>query len=79
LCPCGAKLRDGWDLIEPGLYHDLREAYRLRNLADYGTREEERILHDVAESIFLKAAYFVAMTESFLKGAGGELEAGQNT
>jgi hypothetical protein len=48
-------------------------------LAVYGTREEDRILHDAAESIFLKAAYFVAKAEEFLKGAGGELEAGQNT
>jgi uncharacterized protein (UPF0332 family) len=65
--------------IEPGLYDDLREAYRLRKLDVYGTREEDRILHDVAESIFLKATYFVAMAESFLKAAGGELEAGQST
>ena len=65
--------------IEPDLFDDLREAYRLRKLAVYGTREEDRIPHDVAESIFLKATYFVAMAEEFLKGAGGELDAGQNT
>jgi uncharacterized protein (UPF0332 family) len=65
--------------IELGLFDDLREAYGLRKLADYSTREEDRIPPDVAESMFLKAAYFVAMAEEFLKGAGGELEVGQNT
>jgi uncharacterized protein (UPF0332 family) len=65
--------------IQPGLFDDLREAYQLRKLADYGIREEDRILHDVVEWIFLKAACFVAMAEEFLKGAGGELEAGQST
>jgi hypothetical protein len=51
----------------------------LRSAPARGTREEDRILHDVGESIFLKATYFVAMAENFLKGAGGELEPGQNT
>ena len=64
--------------IEPDLFDDLREAYRLRNLVDNGTREEDRVIHDVAESKFLKAATFVAMAENFRKGAGGELEAGEN-
>ena len=65
--------------IEPGLFDDLREAYRLRKLDVYGTREEDLIPRDVAESVFLKAARFVAMAEEFLKAAGGELEAGQST
>jgi len=34
---------------------------------------------DLAESLFLKAAQFVAMAENFLKGAGGEFEPGQIT
>ena len=74
-----AKLFVETGRIEPGLFDDLREAYRLRKLDVYGTREEDRIPRDVAESVFLKAAYFVAMAQEFLKGAGGELEAGQNT
>ena len=72
-----AKLFVETGRIEPGLFDDLREAYRLRKLDVYGTREEDRIPRDVAESVFLKAAYFVAMAEEFLKAAGGELEPGQ--
>jgi len=74
-----AKLFVETGRIEPGLFDDLREAYRLRKLDVYGTREEDRIPRDVAESVFLKAAYFVVMAEEFLKAAGGELEPGQNT
>ncbi|MGO8734124.1 MAG: HEPN domain-containing protein [Terriglobia bacterium] len=65
--------------IERDLFDDLREAYRLRKLDVYGTREEDLIPRDVAESVFLKAAYFVAKAEEFLKAAGGELELGQST
>ena len=74
-----AKLFVETGRIEPGLFDDLREAYRLRKLDVYGTREEDWIPRDVAESIFLKATNFVAMVENFLKAAGGELGTGQNT
>jgi uncharacterized protein (UPF0332 family) len=74
-----AKLFVETGRIEPGLFDDLREAYRLRKLDVYGTREEDWVPRDVAESMFLKAAHFVAMAEEFLKAAGGELEPGQNT
>ena len=73
-----AKLFVETGRIEPGLFDDLREAYRLRKLDVYGTREEDRIPRDAAESVFLKAAHFVAMAENYLKAAGGELEAGQS-
>jgi uncharacterized protein (UPF0332 family) len=67
-----AKLFVETGRIEPGLFDDLREAYRLRKLDVYGTREQDRIPRDVAESVFLKAAHFVGMAEEFLGGTGGK-------
>lgn len=55
--------------IEPSLFEDLREAYRLRRVAVYGFKEEERISSDVAELVFLKATRFVGMAEEFLGGS----------
>jgi uncharacterized protein (UPF0332 family) len=60
--------------IEPSLFEDLREAYRLRKVAVYSTKDEDRISQDVADSIFLKATRFVTMAEDFIKEAGGKLE-----
>lgn len=74
-----AKLFVETGRIDSGLFDDLREAYRLRKLDVYGTREEDRIPRDVAESVFLKAAHFVGMAEEFLKAAGGKHETGQST
>ncbi len=55
--------------INPGLFEDLREAYRLRRAAIYGIEEEEQISCDVAESVFLKAARFVEMAQEFIEKA----------
>lgn len=52
--------------IEPSLFEDLREAYRLRKVVTYGTKEEDRISLDVAESLLLKATRFVAMAEELI-------------
>jgi uncharacterized protein (UPF0332 family) len=60
--------------IDPTLFEDLREAYRLRRVAVYGIKEEDRISRDVAESVFLKATRFVGIAEDFIEKAGGELE-----
>jgi uncharacterized protein (UPF0332 family) len=55
---------------DPSLFEDLREVYRLRKLATYGTKEEDRISSDVAELVFLMAARFVGMAEEFLAKSG---------
>ncbi|HEV2382973.1 MAG TPA: HEPN domain-containing protein [Terriglobia bacterium] len=60
--------------IEPGFFTHLREAYRLRKIAVYGFREEDRISPAVAAEVLSKASEFVSMAESFIKGAGGESE-----
>jgi uncharacterized protein (UPF0332 family) len=57
--------------IDLGLFDDLREAYQLHRLAVYGNREQEWFPCDLAESVFLKAAHFVAMADNFLKAGGG--------
>jgi uncharacterized protein (UPF0332 family) len=62
--------------IDPGLFEDLREAYRLRRLAVYGFKEEDRISRDVAESVLAKATRFVAMAEEFVEKTGDEFEQG---
>lgn len=53
--------------IDPDYFEDLRETYRLRRIATYGIKEEDRISRDVAESVYLKATRFVKMAEDFLK------------
>lgn len=55
--------------IDLSLFEDLREAYRLRRVATYGFKEDDRISRDVAELVFLKATRFVGMAEDFLKGS----------
>jgi uncharacterized protein (UPF0332 family) len=62
--------------IDPSLFEDLREAYRLRRVAVYGFKEEDRIPRDVAESVLLKATRFVDMAEEFIEKAGSELARG---
>ncbi|HMD84333.1 MAG TPA: HEPN domain-containing protein [Terriglobia bacterium] len=60
--------------IDPSFFEDLREAYRLRRVAVYGFKEEDRISRDVAESVFLKATRFVRMAEEFLGGSESKAE-----
>lgn len=62
--------------IDPSLFEDLREAYRLRKVATYCTKEEDRISLDVAELVLLKAARFVGMAEEFLAKSGSDIERG---
>lgn len=60
--------------IDRKFHDDLLEAYRLRQIAHYGSFED--ISDEVAESAVKKASAFVAMAEDYLKKAGGELERG---
>jgi uncharacterized protein (UPF0332 family) len=56
--------------INPSLFEDLREAYRLRRVSVYSFKEEDCISRDVAELVFLKARGFVGMAEGFLRELG---------
>jgi len=60
--------------VQPQFFDDLREAYRLRQIAAYGIREEDRIAPQVADSVISKAEIFVTMAEEFLRGSGGKSE-----
>ncbi len=60
--------------VAPRLFAELREAYRLRQIAVYGTSEHDRVTADVADSVISRAQHFMIMTEEFLKGAGGNCE-----
>jgi uncharacterized protein (UPF0332 family) len=60
--------------IDPSFFEDLREAYRLRRVAVYGYKEEDRISRDGAELVFEKATRFVGMAEGFLGGSEPKAE-----
>lgn len=52
--------------VAPRFYGDLLEAYRLRQIADYGILEP--LPPFAAQSTFKKATEFVAMAEEFING-----------
>lgn len=60
--------------VQHQFVEDLREAYRLRQIAAYGVREEDRMTTEIADSLLSKAQNFVTMARDFLKGAGGDSE-----
>jgi uncharacterized protein (UPF0332 family) len=65
--------------VDPKFGRYLSRASELREDADYALDSRAEVPRDVAEEQLGKASEFLEMAENFLKGAGGELEAGQNT
>lgn len=53
--------------VAPRFYEDLLEAYRLRQIADYGALQPLPPL--AAQTTFKKATKFVKMAEEFIRGA----------
>ena len=60
--------------VVPRFLADLREAYRLRQIAVYGTSERDTVTTELADSVISMAQQFITMAEQFLKGAGGGSE-----
>jgi len=59
--------------VEPRFGHDLKEAFGLREDADYALDARAEIPRHTAEAELQKAREFLTMAENFLK-AGGEFE-----
>ncbi|MGD1103441.1 MAG: HEPN domain-containing protein [Terriglobia bacterium] len=59
--------------VEPRFGHNLKEAFGLREDADYALDARAEIPRHTAEAELRKAREFVTMAENFLK-AGGEFE-----
>ncbi len=64
--------------VDPKFGRYLSRASELREDADYALDSRAEVPRDVAEEQLRKASEFLGMAEEFLKGAGGELEPGQN-
>jgi len=60
--------------VEPRLGHNLKEAFGLREDADYALDARGEIPRHTAEAELRKALEFVTMAEEFLKRTGREAE-----
>jgi uncharacterized protein (UPF0332 family) len=65
--------------VDPKFGRYVSRSLDLREDADYALDSPAEVPREVAEEQFRKAFEFLEMAESFLKAAGGEHEAGQNT